>query len=239
LLFFYNEDKDENEDVNENEIKNKDNSICGETNISEINNLNNKNYNIDKILNINKIDLNEKIIKKIISKIQKIYLENFVFNNSQSINKKLQITLGLILPGMKSCIESLINKFRDGNYLNYKKNERNIRIAKSTNELEKDYYDKLRNYNQSTMLDFQKEKLFSEIIQKMNENELNIFYNLLLNDYYTLFIDKHINKSKKDQNVFTLKKVLELLFSLRIKESIQLKSKDNIEVFSNAINLYL
>jgi len=232
LLFFYND----NNDMDDDENKNENNYNSGETNINEDQIINNENNNIRLILNINNIDLNEKIIKKLISKILKIYLENFVFMNSQSFNKKLEITLGLILPGMKTCIESLIKKFRNENYLNYKKNERNIRTSQSTNELEEDYYNKLRKYTQTTMLEFKKDKLYSEIIKELNGNELNIFYNLLLNDYYTIFIDKHINKSKISQNVFTLKKVLNLLYSLRAKESLQLQNKENIEIFSNVIN---
>ena len=102
--------------------------------------------------------------------------------------------------------------------------------------MEEDYYTKLKNFTQSTILEFQKDRIFLEIVQNMEEKELDIFYTLLLNDYYTLFINKHINKSRLDYNDFTLKKVLELLFSLRIKQSLQLQTKENIEMFSNAIN---
>ena len=228
LLFFYYEDEDK-------KTKEEDKFISEISETKEIENTNEENNNIKEILKINDIDLNEEIIKKVIAKTKRIYLENINFNNSQMINNKLQITLGLILPGMRPCIELLTKKFNSENNKNYKKNERNLRLSKN-DDLLKDYYEKLKNFTQSTILEIQKEELLSKITRKLEENELIIFYCLLLNDYYTLFIDKNLNKSKIDLNVFLFKKVLNLLFTLRIKESQELQNREIIETFSNAIN---
>ena len=144
------------------------------------------------------------------------------------------------MPGLKIHLESLIKKIR--NVLkNYQRNEKNLEMNK---EYENIYLEKLKKYNEFTSNEILNVDIFNEISKKVDSN---VFYDLLLEDYYTIFISKNLyrikrkfNKEKNDdKNLFNLnllKNVLKLLVSLRRYEGNEMEPNKGIECLANAIN---
>ena len=165
----------------------------------------------------NKIDKNlqEKeifeIIKKIITINSENYFQNVIFNDGLTyVNEEMEanninLILGLNLPGFKRPLDNLINKVKDEIAKKYYQNEVNLReCIKEENEdiktEKQNYFDKLNRFNNSTLIDIEKEEFLikNQKIFNNNSNELNIFYYLIFNDYYTLYINKRLVKPNID-----------------------------------------
>ena len=154
---------------------------------------------------------NEGIWKRDIFEITKeIYLEQLMFNDGKTrITERpgannLEIILGLKLPGLKTTIDMIIKKVREEVAPKYFKNEDDLRRNVNKDEqLVKDinnYKEELKRLNNVTNLEIENQEILNLIVKGYanSQEESYIFYDLLLNDYYTLFINNNINKSDED-----------------------------------------
>ena len=193
-------------------------------------------------------DCNNNELIKIMEVTKKEYLKNLKFNDGllkfeEKMKKnKITIILGLKLPGLKNYIDSVVQKFKNENLNNYQRNEKTLLIEKSK-DYEYIYFSKLKKYNESTLNEILNIDIFNEISKNVNEN---LFYDLLLEDYYTIFISKNLNiikressKKKNDDknssNFNLFKNVLKLLISLMWDKGKEIKLK--IKALANTINL--
>jgi len=111
-------------------------------------------------------------------------------------------------------------------------------------ENENIYFTNLKKYNESALNEILNEDIFNEISKKV---DANLFYDLLLEDYYTIFIFRNFKLKikrfdkleKDDKNIFNnnlLKKVLKLLVSLWRYEGNETGQIKGIECLANTIN---
>ena len=150
--------------------------------------------------------------KRDISELTKeVYLENLSFNDGKTkitekpAANKLDIYLGLKLPGLKTTIDKIVKKVKDDVLPKYFKNEDDLRRTKNKDkQLEIDiinYKDELKRLNDITNLEIENQELLNIIVKKYGkkQEEINEFYDILLNDYYTLYINIIFNKTKDDR----------------------------------------
>ena len=215
-------------------------------------------------------------IKDILQNIAKIYLKNLNYNDGlirvteMPKANNINIILGLNLPGLKPILDRIIKTVRDEICNKYYQNEINLRESQNIGkELENDkiiYYEELARYNNSTLIEIEKEELLHliENYYIKNENGLYIFYYILLNDYYTLYINNNFYKSNNNirndniirndnnnqneniienneendenkENSENIKKFLKLLVNLKNKYS-KNDNLDQIQMLANTIN---
>ena len=219
-------------------------------------------------------EMNQKV-KNIIQKVSESYINNMVYNDGLlRITERLganniDIILGLNLPGMKTILDRIMKKVRDEICDKYYKNEMNLRESVNkgkelTNNINS-YYEELKRLNNSTSIEIEKEMLLLIIENNLNEkqNEISLFYHLLLNDYYTLYIFNNLNKSNNNDlgnnnnqnenrnneneinnnekenleeiNTNDIKKFLKLLIELKNKYS-KIENDTPMKMFANTIN---
>ena len=189
---------------------------------------------IENILeNNNNIDFED--MQKIIEIIKEEFTNNLKYNDGllKVVEKmkanKIKIILGLKLPGLKIYIESIVQNCKNLKK-NYKRNERNNRSSENG----KTYISNLKKYNESTANEIQSIELFKTILPKIDDE--NLFYDLLLEDYYTIFIGKNLKIDDDKNFVNVLKKVLKLFVSLRRKEGNEKEKENGLECLANTIN---
>ena len=222
--------------MNKNNSQNK-NSINDEENDKkeQDNNQNKEKLNEDK-------DIKDILIKNTID----AYLENLNFTyviegkNKKEINvveeigyNILKINLGLNLPGIKPIINKIINKFRIEILRIYKINENSLRGHIETEEIQRKkdkYKQKLKDYNEIILVELIKNELLSKITTD-DYKKKSIFYQLFLEDYYTLFIDNYLSKDIKDIDYDSIKKLLKLMVKNKFNDT-----NDPIKLTANAIN---
>ena len=146
--------------------------------------------------------------KTIIERIAKVYLENIVYNDniSKKVEEKIganpvEIMFGFKIPGIKPILEKILVSVRDNTLKNYKENENALRNNIDEDvikEEKKNYFENLSIQNNSLFVLINQEEKLKNILNifKNNEKEENELYKLLIQDYYTLFLNKHLNKSK-------------------------------------------
>ena len=116
----------------------------------------------------------------------------------------IEIVLGLKLPGLKTTIDKIVKKVREEIVPKYYKNEDDLRRNQNKGkELENDiekYKDELKRLNDITNIEIENQEILNLIIKGYgnNQEQVNYFYNLLLDDYYTLYINNNLNKSKEE-----------------------------------------
>ena len=146
--------------------------------------------------------------KALIQKMMKFYLENLNLNgNNTKITEKprtnkVDIMFGFKLPGIKSILDDILKMIRES-IVDYRKNEDNLRgnyenDEKMKQEIKNDYFNKLDSRDNSTINMIGKEEKLLNIIEN-NKDSSEELYNLIKNDYYTLFLNHNLNK-KKNQN---------------------------------------
>ena len=130
---------------------------------------------------------------------------NIRVTETQEANN-LDIILGLNLPGFKLVLDRILKNAKDEICDRYYQNKINLRESQNEGEeLEEDkrhYYDELNKCNNTTLIEIEKEEFVKLVEQKYSKDsfELNLFYNPLLKDYYTLYINNNLIKSK-DENL--------------------------------------
>jgi len=193
--------------------------------------------------------------KEIISQISELLLENFSNEEiiiTEKINSNLvNIILGLEIPGIKISFENILKKMNE-NISKFRINEFSLRIMRidSEEDIVNNYWKNLKKYCNFTALEIKKEIFISKIIDKLKEEELNLFYEMLINDYYIFFINNNLNYNNNNSlsmNIVSIKKMLSLLiktknekYGIRIKEQneeeIKLKNKNKLKEIANTIN---
>jgi len=188
------------------------------------NNENNKNFN-------NK--------KEIISQISGLLFENFS-NEEIIITEKINcnivnIILGFEIPGIKKAFENILKRINK-NICNFRFNEFNLRIRRiySEKDIVNNYWKNLNKYCNFTVLEIKQENFISKIINKLNEEELNLFYEMLINDYYLFFIYNNLNYNDNKSistNIVSIKKMLSLLIKIKNeKYRIEIKEQNVEEI---------
>jgi len=188
----------------------------------------------------------------------KVYLKELVFTENDDNDKakfkivenqganKLDIILGLKLPGVGNIIDSIIKKVRNDVVRYYKANEKTLRVyleeENKIKEKEKQYNKFLKAYNSYTFVELDKNTLISKI--EANKFEAFEFYELFLEDYYLLFIKTNIDKDKKNNNdnekkednidYISLKKILKLI--VQLKNFPDNKDEEPVKNAANIIN---
>ena len=238
--------------------------------INELNKIKPKSVIIEEEEDINKNDNNN--VKNIIEKMREIYLRELSVTNDdeedeeKNKNEKdkkneiiekpgmneINIILGLKLPGIKPIISSFIKKFKNEIARSYKRNENILRdyIPQKMIETKKlAYKDKLKIYNDAMFVELDKNNIISEVAK--DEFEKNEFFDLLLEDFYILFIDKNLNKKKEniDNNnndaendiknqldYNSIKKFLKLITKKRLESNDIFKEDNLIKSTASTIN---
>ena len=179
--------------------------------------------------------------KTIIEKIAKSYLETMVYNDGKTNitekigSNKVNIIFGLKIPAIKPIFDKILSSARENTLKNYRNNENELRNDIEPEEIEgikKTYFGDLKMINNSLLNLITKEESLKNILDivQNNDEEEKELYDLLINDYYSFFLNSHINKTinkkeneEEDQDNFLLLfnnfdnniKFLKLMFETR------------------------
>ena len=251
--FYYKADKDQffstllSMEVSKEKEKNKINKIEEEGNENKQNDLNEENK--DNVIKI-------KMLKKVID----IYLDNFTFEkkgtnqkereeeNQKIINiveelgaNKIDIILGLQLPGMFPIISSIVKKCRNDIIKKYLINESNLRkFIADEGEIQNEkaeYEKKLKDLNNKLFIELDKNDKINCVIS-MGEHEKGEFIDLFLEDYYTIFIHNNLTNYIKSlgNNKFDLSELKEILKFLVNQNKDNIKQNHDLETLAKIIN---
>ena len=196
-------------------------------NNEEGNNLNNDENKINIENNEEKEEvknyyLNNNLIKLLIQ----TYLENVKFSNvivqKNMKNNKVQLLMGLKLPGIFSPLVSIINNIK-GNIKNkYLFSEKSILFLYPYDKnFDKDLTEnknKVREFQRSTEVEISKIKIFEAIneLKNKDQRETHEFYELLMNDYYLIFLSKNIPEINEFyKNIDEYKSLINYMIELR------------------------
>ena len=205
-------------------------------------------------------DFNDSI--KIVSKISGFFFENLP-NEEIKITEKINsnivdIILGLKIPGIRTSFENIIKKINK-NVIRFHMNEFNLRIKNNhleEEEIENNYWKELIRLCHLTTLEIKKENYISKIMEKLDEKDLYLFYEILINDYYIFFINNNLNynfKNSKSLSIESIRRMLVLLIKTKNKKygnkveekeeeeeeeenKIKLKNKNKLREIANTIN---
>ena len=124
--------------------------------------------------------------KNIIKKIN-LFLFETILKEEQiiKINEKMysnivNIILGIKIPGIKNSIKNISNKINEEIINNFKINEF-TKFSKKDND---NYMKEIRRCCNLTSVIIKKEDFISKIIIKFDDNELSLFYDIFIDDYY-------------------------------------------------------
>ena len=146
--------------------------------------------------------------KTIVEKLAKSYLEDIIYNDGftriteKQFANKVDIVFGLNVPGIKSVFEKIIKSVNENIIKNYRNNENNLRnyIDKEEDIINEkgNYFNDLKMNNNSLVNIFNKEPQIIKIIEIMKSNQegKGNLINLIINDYYTLFLNNNISKKR-------------------------------------------
>ena len=151
--------------------------------------------------------------KTIIEKIANSYLEDIIYNDGltriteKQFSNKIDIVFGLNIPGIKAVFDKIIKSVNENIIKNYRSNENNLRNffekEEERNQEIENYFNDLKIYNDSLVNILNKDPRLMKILDiiKSNKEGNENLYNLIINDYYTLFLSNNISKkrSKKEE----------------------------------------
>ena len=232
-------------------------------NKNQINDLNDEDFekNKNEEEKENKVN-NNKYYQQMIEKVIDIYFDKFLSEKDNKNQKdreednrknmgvikqlganKIDIILGLQLPGMFSIISSIVKRSRNDIIKKYLINESNLRkfIIDNDNVRDKEKFDydkKLKDLNNILFIDLDKNDKIKRIITEKNEFINQEFIDLFLEDYYIIFIYNNLNnyiKSLQKNNVdlSELKKIIKFLVN---QNEENLKENKDLETIANIIN---
>ena len=143
----------------------------------------------------------------LIDKLTKLYLDKLSFKDRIKVierpkGNKVPIMLGLKIPGIKVILDSIIKIFKEQISKKYRENENNIRgiiDADKKDEEVENYFKELKAYNNLTFNAINKEKRLCYIMAE-NQKDIEELYNLIINDYYSLFINTNLNNNQIIKN---------------------------------------
>ena len=145
----------------------------------------------------------------LIEKIKILYLDNLALNDDKIriVEKpranKIDIMLGLKLPGLKPIFNRLIKYIRDNIIKKYWNNENSLRNyfeeSEIKNEIDK-YMTEIKRFIDYSINSINNEPLLLKIVKTINEDKDELF-NLIIEDYYTIFlINNQKNRKNKSRN---------------------------------------
>ena len=162
----------------------------------------------NEIKNEEVISYNNK--KDIIEKISKIYFEHLILDDEvikivqQPRANLISIFLGLNIPGIYPIFNKILKPIKDNIIKEYHKNENILRNVLEDEEIEHEkekYFKALNEFNYSVTNLINQETLLKKIIT-FNKNENILLYNLLINDYFTIYINNNFKKKTIIQNKY-------------------------------------
>ena len=157
---------------------------------------------------------------------------------------KVEIIFGINTPGIKTSFNRILKSVKEIIVKKYRKNEDMLRIYLDDKKIKKEkekYFKVLNDLDMSLINLFNREGHLINILRK-NQTESEELYNLILDDYYTIFLNKALKKINKKKNkneknfdfeninINNNKKFLKLMSSLRneiITSNFKEYSKEN------------
>ena len=232
-----------NEKENNNEIKNE---------VEKENNFANEIIERTREEYLNNLDIINEVEENVENAINKEGEKNYQIVEKPGMND-INIILGLKLPGVKSIISSIIKKIKNEILRRYKSNENSLRGRIDENKIDsriKSYKKKLKVYNEAISLELDKSNIISKITN--DKDSKNKFFDLFLEDYYILFIDKYLNKTKaiidKEENAdnkeetknkidyYNIKQFLKFIVKKRIESNEIFQENEPIKMTASTIN---
>ena len=210
----------------------------------EINLNNNENANKDEneinIENKEEDKEEEKIVKnyylnnKLIKLLIEIYLENVKYSQftagKKMKNNKVQLLMGLKLPGIFSSLESIINYIKSNVKNKYSNSEKCILyLYQDDQNFERELTlnkNKVKDCQRMTEIEILKNKIFETLneLENKDQRETHEFYELLMNDYYLIFLSKNLPEINEFyKNIDEYKSLINLMLEQRF-----IKSNDDI-----------
>ena len=164
---------------------------------------------------------------------EKLYFENLNLNDDRirlvekPRSNKIDIILGLKLPGIKPILEKIIIYTRENIINKYWLNENNLRNYYENEEIKAEiekYNNKCKRLNDYIIHLMNNEKFIIQII-KENQDKTNELYNLIMNDYYMIFVYNNLRDKKSiiknEKNIINMdyiddcKNLLDYMINLR------------------------
>ena len=196
-------------------------------------NLQKNNNNTNLITKDNKIEIYNSIDKKeryflgnkIIEKIIDFYLEKFDLSSTKKFDKNIKknnikLLLGLKIPGIKNILESIrtfIKTELKNKYSQKENNIRNLCEEEKDKELQKNK-NMLSIYEEELVSEINKKDIFNYLnnLDKEYSNDLNQFYEWLLDDYFLLYLSDCLQDIKNEfSQMENYKQFLKKCISLR------------------------
>ena len=145
----------------------------------------------------------------LIEKNAKFYLDQFKYDDGLTKvyeklgHNKVDIMFGMKLPGIKPILDRILIPINEITK-NYRENENDLRtiLDEETKDEDIKRYFRLLNLNDNSTVNIIKgEEKFKNIIENNKEEKKEDIYNLIINDYFSLFINKNLNtkKNKKEE----------------------------------------
>ena len=165
--------------------------------------------------------LNNYLVKVLIE----TYLDtvNFSINvvNKNIKNNKVSLLLGLRLPGIYTTMKEIIKYIKNEIKIKYFRAEINIIDLRDDgnedfnfNHELNEYQNKLKSQQKNTEIEILKNKIFEKLngLQNEHQKDSHEFYDLLMNDYYLIFLSEYIPDSKDlYKNIEEYKNILKLM----------------------------
>ena len=195
-------------------------------------NLNNNEINLQQIENNNennediKIKKNYYLNNNLIKLLIESYLENFDYSGvtveKAMKNNKIQILMGLKLPGIYRPLQSIMTYIKSNIKNKYLNSEKSILyLYQDDQNFEKDLTknkNKLKDCQRITEIEILKNKIFDKLneLENKDQRETHEFYELLMNDYYLIFLSKNLPEINEFyKNIDEYKNLINLMLELR------------------------
>jgi len=160
--------------------------------------------------NANELWKNENKSKNlnIIEKIVISYFNSFSFDEGkiklvmQARTNKIDIILGINIPGIKTSLDRILKSINENIVKKYRKNEDALRMyleEKEIEEAKENYFKVLKDLDSSVINLINREEYLINIINN-NQAENDQLYNLIIEDYYTIFLNNSFKKGNDKKN---------------------------------------
>ena len=202
--------------------------------------------NLNNYKDNNKIEVNNNYYlgNEIVRKLIELYLENLDISKTNiKRNKnenKISILLGLKLPGIYPLIKIFRQYIHEEIQFNFYDTERKIKFYLNQNDKDypikrQEYENELRNYQKCTEIEIGKNPIFKKLneLSKEHKEKFNEFNELLLNDYYLIFLSKIVNDINDSyKNIEEYNKVLKKMVFFRYES---INEEDRLDPFKSFI----
>ena len=162
------------------------------------------NKNSDELFKDEENSKNPNIIEKIVIS----YFNSLPFDDGkiklvkEEGTNNIDIIFGINTPGIKTSFDRILKSVKENIVKKYRKNEDILRMDLEDKEIEdtkKEYFKVLKDLDISLINLINREDQFLNIINN-NQIENEELYNLIIDDYYTIFINKALKKNNNKKN---------------------------------------